>query len=397
MGAPTSAAKAISPFQKLNDRLAGIAPGAAPVNLGLGEPQHPIPSFVGPVIAANLDLFGRYPAICGTDAFRSTVAAWLDRRYGLAASPIDPETMVLPLNGSREGLFFAALGARERFGARERATGIERPVVLLPNPFYQAYAAGAEAAGLEIVLLDAGPETRFMPDLGLVAPEILARTVALYVASPTNPQGGVARLADWTALIQAARRHDFMIFADECYSEIYRSVPPPGVLEAAAAIGAGFANILTFHSLSKRSNLPGLRAGFVAGDPAFIAAWTRLRNMAAPQVPGPIQAVAVAAYGDEAHVAENRALYNAKFALAREMLGAEEPEGGFFLWLNVGDGEEAAVRLWREAGVRTIPGAYLCLPSAGGDNPGRPYLRVAMVQDIETTTEALRRMARVLG
>lgn len=391
MGAPTSAAKAISPFQKLNDRLAGIAPGAAPINLGLGEPQHPIPSFVGPVIAANLDLFGRYPAIRGTDAFRATVASWLDRRYGLAASPIDPETMVLPLNGSREGLFFAALGARER------AAGVERPVVLLPNPFYQAYAAGAEAAGLEIVLLDAGPDTRYMPDPGTVAPEILARTVALYVASPTNPQGGVATLADWTALILAARRHGFMIFADECYSEIYRSLPPPGVLQAAAALGEGFANILTFHSLSKRSNLPGLRAGFVAGDPAFIAAWTRLRNMAAPQVPGPIQAVAVAAYGDEAHVAENRALYNAKFALAREMLGAEEPEGGFFLWLNVGDGEEAAVRLWREAGVRTIPGAYLCLPSASGDNPGRPYLRVAMVQDIETTTEALRRMARVLG
>jgi aspartate/methionine/tyrosine aminotransferase len=266
MGAPTSAAKAISPFQKLNDRLAGIAPGEAPIHLGLGEPQHPIPSFVGPVIAANLDLFGRYPAIRGTDAFRATVAAWLDRRYGLAASPVDPETMVLPLNGSREGLFFAALGARER------AASVERPVVLLPNPFYQAYAAGAEAAGLEIVLLDAGPGTRYMPDLGTVAPEILARTVALYVASPTNPQGGVATLADWTALIVAARRHGFMIFADECYSEIYRSAPPPGVLEAAAGLGAGFGNVLTFHSLSKRSNLPGLRAGFVAGDPAFIAA-----------------------------------------------------------------------------------------------------------------------------
>ncbi|MBZ9937957.1 aminotransferase class I/II-fold pyridoxal phosphate-dependent enzyme [Mesorhizobium sp. BR1-1-16] len=391
MGGPTSAGRAISPFQKLNDRLAGIAPGLAPINLGLGEPQHPIPAFVGPVIAANLDLFGRYPAIRGTDAFRATVAAWLNRRYGLAASPVDPETMVLPLNGSREGLFFAALGARER------AAGIARPAVLLPNPFYQAYAAGAEAAGLEIVLIDAGPDERHLPDLSRLAPDILARTIALYVASPTNPQGSVATSDDWRGLIAAARQHDFMIFADECYSEIYRSTPPPGVLEAAAGLGGGFANIVTFHSLSKRSNLPGLRAGFAAGDPVFLKDWTRLRNMAAPQVPTPIQAVAVAAYSDEAHVAENRALYNRKFELAQDLLGVTAPEGGFFLWLEVGDGEEAAIRLWREVGVRTIPGAYLCLPTAAGDNPGRSFLRVAMVQDIATTTEALRRMAQVLG
>ncbi len=391
MSGPTSAGRAISPFQKLNDRLAGIAPGLPPINLGLGEPQHPIPAFVGPVIAANLDLFGRYPAIRGSDAFRDTVAGWLNRRYGLAASPVDPATMVLPLNGSREGLFFAALGARER------AAEVERPVVLLPNPFYQAYAAGAEAAGLEIVLLEAGPEGRHLPDLSRVDAAVLARTIALYVASPTNPQGSVATLSDWRGLIETARRHDFMIFADECYSEIYRHDPPPGVLEAAAALGAGFGNIVTFHSLSKRSNLPGLRAGFAAGDPAFLTDWLRLRNMAAPQVPGPIQAVAVAAYGDEAHVAENRALYNEKFELARAILGAPVPEGGFFLWLDVGDGEEAAIRLWREAGVRTIPGGYLCLPTASGDNPGHSFLRVAMVQDIATTTEALRRMARVLG
>ncbi len=391
MSGPTSAGRAISPFQKLNDRLAGIAPGLPPINLGLGEPQHPIPSFVGPVIAANLDLFGRYPAIRGTDAFRAAVAAWLNRRYGLAGMPVDPETMVLPLNGSREGLFFAALGARER------AAGVARPAVLLPNPFYQAYAAGAEAAGLEIVLLDSGPGDRDLPDLSRVAPDVLQRTVALYVASPTNPQGSVATLDDWRRLIETARRHGFMIFADECYSEIYRSVPPPGVLEAAALIGDGFSNIVTFHSLSKRSNLPGLRAGFAAGDPDFLANWLRLRNMAAPQVPGPIQAVAVAAYGDESHVAENRALYNEKFALAEALIGAPVPAGGFFLWLEVGDGEDAAVRLWREVGVRTIPGGYLCLPTAAGLNPGQSFLRVAMVQDIATTTEALRRMARVLG
>ncbi|MDQ0437303.1 aspartate/methionine/tyrosine aminotransferase [Kaistia dalseonensis] len=391
----TSARKAISPFVRLNDRLAGIVPGLSPINLGLGEPQHPIPSFVGPVLAENLESFGRYPAIRGTDEFRQTMAGWLDHRYGLTSTPVDPERMVLPLNGSREGLFFAALGARER------ATNIARPVILLPNPFYQAYAAGAEAAGAEVILLEAGPEERYQPDLSRLSDDILARTIAVYIASPVAPQGSVATLEDWTRLISVARQRDFMIFADECYSEIYRDEPPHGVLEAADRLGEGFANVLAFHSLSKRSNLPGLRCGFVAGDPQFITGWTRLRNMAAPQVPGPIQAVGVAAYRDEAHVVENRALYNEKYRLAAEILGPDlcptVPEGGFFLWLDVGNGEEAAVRLWREAGVRTIPGGYLSLPGADGLNPGDGFIRVAMVQDIATTKEALTRMARVLG
>ena len=213
--------------------------------------------------------------------------------------------------------------------------------------------------------------------------------------------GDVATLADWTQVIQIARAHDFMVFADECYSEIYCDAPPPGVLQAADSLGAGHGNILTFHSLSKRSNLPGLRCGFVAGDPDFLDNWQRFRNVAAPQVPGPIQAVAVAAYSDESHVAENRALYNAKYDAALKTLGpkvrASRPEGGFFLWLEVGDGVAAADRLWREAGVRTIPGEYLSLPLPDGSNPGAPYIRVAMVQDLAITQEALTRMARVLG
>jgi N-succinyldiaminopimelate aminotransferase len=391
---PTSARKASSPFARLNDRLAGIDPGLSPINLTIGEPQHAVPSFVAPVIAENIALFGRYPPIRGTDAFRATVARWLDRRYSLAAA-IDPERMVLPLNGSREGLALAALAARQRRG------DIENPVVLLPNPFYQAYAAGAELAGAEIVLLDDGADQRSIPDLDAIPESVLSRTIALYIASPTAPQGDVATLDDWTRVIETARRFDFMVFADECYSEIYRATPPPGVLEAADRLGAGVGNILTFHSLSKRSNLPGLRCGFVAGDPDFLAAWMRFRNIAAPQVPGPIQAVAVAAYEDETHVAENRALYNAKYAAAVATLGptirATTPEGGFFLWLKVGDGEAAAVRLWQEAGVRTIPGAYLSLARPDGSNPGTPYIRVAMVQDLATTQEALTRMARVLG
>ncbi|BCP55768.1 aminotransferase [Kaistia sp. 32K] len=391
---PTSARQATSPFARLNERLAGVAPGLPPINLTIGEPQHPVPAFVAPVIAENIALFGRYPPMRGTDAFRGTVARWLDRRYSLATA-IDPESMVLPLNGSREGLVLAALAARQR------RPEIDRPVVLLPNPFYQAYAAGAEVAGAEIVLLDDGADGRAIPDLSRICEDVLSRTIALYIASPAAPQGDVATTDDWTRVLETARRFGFMVFADECYSEIYRDVPPPGVLQAADRLGDGYAGVLTFHSLSKRSNLPGLRCGFVAGDPDFLGAWMRFRNIAAPQVPGPIQAVAVAAYEDESHVAENRALYNAKYEAAAAILGPnvrpKTPAGGFFLWLEVGDGEDAAVRLWQEAGVRTIPGAYLALPRPDGSNPGTPYIRVAMVQDLATTQEALTRMARVLG
>jgi N-succinyldiaminopimelate aminotransferase len=393
MPGPTSARKSTSPFARLNELLAGVEPGLPAINLTIGEPQHPIPPFVAPVIAENVALFGRYPPIRGTDAFRKTVAGWLDTRYGLQAR-IDPEHMVLPLNGSREGLTLAALSARQR------RSDIANPVVLLPNPFYQAYAAGAEVAGAEVVLLGSGHDGSF-PDLGQVPEDVLARTIAVYIASPTAPQGDVATLDDWAGVIAIARRFDFMVFADECYSEIYRATPPPGVLQAADRIGAGYANILTFHSLSKRSNLPGLRCGFVAGDPDFLDNWHHFRNVGAPQVPGPIQAVAVAAYSDESHVAENRALYNAKYDAALATLGpkvrAVRPEGGFFLWLEVGDGVEAAQRLWREAGVRTVPGAYLSLPLPDGSNPGTPFIRVAMVQDQAATQEALTRMARVLG
>lgn len=397
----SSAAEAtfVSPFQRLADLLAPIQPGRAPINLTVGEPRHAVPGFVGPVLAREIEGFGRYPAIKGTDAFRRAVVDWLDRRFGLSGA-VDPERGVLPLNGSREGLFFAALEAKRR---SVKITA--RPAILLPNPFYQAYAAGAVAAGCEAVMIDAGPETGFLPDLDALPEELLARTVALYYASPANPQGAVASRAQWRQIIETARAHDFMLFADECYSEIYRgTAAPEGVLAAALDLGAGFARIVAFNSLSKRSNLPGLRCGFAAGDPDFLARWVGFRNMAAPQVPGPVQAVAVAALADEAHVIENRRLYDEKFAAADRILGTRHgyatPPGGFFLWLDVaslGGGEAVAERLWREAGVRTIPGGYLCGTGADGHNPGAPYLRVAMVESPALTEEALVRIVETLG
>jgi len=396
---PAATATFASPFQRLADLLAPIPPGRAPINLTVGEPRHPVPAFVAPVLAREIDGFGRYPAIRGTDAFRKAVAEWIDRRFGLSGA-VDPEHGVLPLNGSREGLFFAALEARRR--SRKAS---ERPAILLPNPFYQAYAAGAVAAGCEAVMIDAGPETGFLPDLDGLATELLDRTIALYYASPANPQGAVASRAAWRRVIETARAHDFMLFADECYSEIYRgTAAPEGVLAAASDLGAGLSGVVAFNSLSKRSNLPGLRCGFAAGDPDFLRTWVGFRNMAAPQVPGPVQAVAVAALADEAHVIENRRLYDEKFALATRILGRRygyaAPPGGFFLWLDVaalGGGEVVAERLWRDAGVRTVPGGYLCGSGADGSNPGAAYLRVAMVESPALTEEALGRIVETLG
>ncbi len=399
---PTPAAETafVSPFQRLADLLAPHRPGRAPINLTVGEPRHAVPAFVAPVLAGEIDGFGRYPAIKGTDAFRKTAAGWLERRFGLAAGTIDVERGVLPLNGSREGLFYAALEARRRWKG-----GSDRPAILLPNPFYQAYAAGAVAAGCEAVMVDAGPETGFLPDLTRLPEDLLARTVALYYASPANPQGAVASRADWLTAIALARRFGFMLFADECYSEIYRAGHvPEGVLAAAVATPEGLSRVVAFNSLSKRSNLPGLRCGFAAGDTDFLSRWVAFRNMAAPQVPSPIQAVAVAALSDEAHVVENRRLYDAKFASAERILGRRygyaTPPGGFFLWLDVaahGGGEAVALKLWREAGVRTIPGGYLSAPGLDGANPGDRYLRIAMVESLALTEEALVRLVETLG
>ncbi|MBV9558072.1 MAG: aminotransferase class I/II-fold pyridoxal phosphate-dependent enzyme [Pseudolabrys sp.] len=384
-----------SPFVRLTELIADLKPGKPPINLSVGEPQHPIPSFVGPRIAEHLADFGRYPANKGSDQFRQAAAQWLSRRYK-TGRPIDPETEVLVLAGTREGLFLGAIAAHRYVGKRAG-----KPAVLIPNPFYAAYAAGAAAVGAETVYLPARKESDFLPDLDALSDELLARTVVFFLASPSNPQGAVADRGYLTRLLKLARQHGFLIFADECYSEIYSGTPPTGMLDVA---GGDLSNIVIFHSLSKRSSLPGLRIGFAAGDKGFLAAFLELRNVAAPQVPVPLQHVAVAAYGDEKHVEENRALYNAKFDLADQIIGDrygyKRPAGGFFLWLDVsaqGGSEAVTRRLWGEAGVRVVPGRYLAREQADGTNPGENYIRVAMVQDKQLTAEALHRLVAILG
>jgi len=384
-----------SPFVRLTELLAGMEPCKPVINLSVGEPQHPVPPFVGPTLAAHTSDFGRYPANKGIEPFRRAVAAWLNNRYTLAR-PVDPETEVLVLNGTREGLFLGAIAAKRWV---TRRTG--KPVVLIPNPFYAAYSAGALAADCEPVYLPATRATGFLPDLGALDDTLLARTVACYIASPSNPQGAVADRKYLDRLVKLARRFGFLVFADECYCEIYSKGAPPGMLEAAAP---DFANIVVFHSLSKRSNLPGMRVGLAAGDRRFLGSYLELRNVAAPQVPTPAQYVAIAAYQDEVHVKENRKLYSEKFDLADQIIGGrygyERPAGGFFLWLDVskqGGSEIVTKRLWAEAGVRVVPGRYLAREQADGSNPGADYIRVAMVQDKTATAEALHRLVAVLG
>jgi N-succinyldiaminopimelate aminotransferase len=389
------AADARSPFVRLRELLVDIPPGKPAINMAVGEPQHPIPDFVGPVIAAHIDEFGRYPMNKGLEAFGDAVARWLNRRYALSR-PVDPQAEILVLNGTREGLFLAAIAARRWVKPRGG-----RPAVLIPNPFYAAYAAGAIAADCEPVYLPATAATGFLPDLDGLSESLLARTVACYLASPANPQGAVADRAYLARLAALAQRFGFLVFCDECYCEIYGDKPPPGMLAAAAA---DFANVVVFHSLSKRSSLPGLRVGFAAGDRRFLAAFLELRNVAAPQVATPAQRVAIAAYEDETHVEANRRLYREKFDLAEAIVGSRyhyrRPPGGFFLWLDVsaqGGSEAATLALWREAGVRVVPGRYLAREQEDGSNPGADYIRVAMVQNQESTAEGLHRLVTVLG
>jgi N-succinyldiaminopimelate aminotransferase len=384
-----------SPFARVTELLAPFEPGQPLINLSLGEPQHAIPPFIGDVLAKHLSGFGRYPMSNGIPEFRSAAAAWLNRRYQLPRA-VDPNAEVLALNGSREGLFYAAIAAARYVAPRK---GI--PAILMPNPFYPAYAAGARAAGCEAVFLPTTRAHGFLPDLDSLSDDLLARTVAFYLASPANPQGAVATPAYFQRVKALADRHGFIVFSDECYSEIYTRAAPGSMLEHA---GDDFRNAVAFQSLSKRSNLPGLRVGFVAGDRHFLGRFHELRNIAAPQVPVPLQHVAIAAYQDEAHVNENRRLYGLKFDLADKILGTrfgyQRPAGGFCIWLDVsarGGDEAATVRLFKDGGVRVLPGSYLARTQQDGSNPGTGYIRVALVQNEDMTQQALQRMVQVLS
>jgi N-succinyldiaminopimelate aminotransferase len=391
-----------SAFERLARLLDGVSPksfptGNGPVAMTVGEPQEDPPEFITDIINANARDFGRYPPIAGTPAFRKSAASWLCRRFNLPQSAIDPDKQVIPLNGSREGLFLAlpALMPESKNGGP--------PVVLLPNPFYVTYPSATFAAGAEPYYVDARAETGFLPDFSTVPDHVLRRTVAAFFCSPSNPEGACADRDAWQKLFQLADRYDFTVLADECYCEIYDATPPVGALDVRYHSSGGFERLLSFHSLSKRSNSPGLRSGFVAGSPSLMLALTRFRNTCAPQVPIPVLAASAAAWDNDQHVDENRSKYRERFEIARRILGNHRgfrlPDGGFYLWLDVGDGPSFAKSLWRETGVRVLPGAFMSVEKVSGDpgsNPGQRYVRLALVHDPATVTAALERVAEFL-
>ena len=369
-------------FPRLRKLLDAHAPGGEQISMTIGEPRHPMPGFVGPILAEHLAGFGVYPPNDGTSELLAAISGWIGRRYGVSVA----EDRIMALNGTREGLFNAAVAL-----CPELKRG-KKPAVLMPNPFYQVYAVAALTVAADPVYVNATAQTGFLPDFASLDAETLDRTAIAYICSPANPQGAVASRDYWADLLALAEKHDFLILADECYAEIWRDAPPVGILQVAAEVGADPERVFTFHSLSKRSNLPGLRSGFVAGGVEGIARIRKLRSFAGAPLPLPIQRVSEAAWNDDAHVAESLALYHAKFALADQvfagMQGWQPPAGGFFLWLPVEDGEAAALKLWQETGVRVLPGAYLSRDTAGG-NPGKGYIRVALVAPQEETQRGL--------
>lgn len=379
------------PFERLRLLFKDITPDAryGAINLGIGEPKHPTPEFIRQALIQNLSGLASYPATAGSPELREAIAAWARRRYQL--SGLDAFTQVLPVNGSREALFALAQTVVD--------PGRGDAVVVCPNPFYQIYEGAALLAGAQPYYVNALPEQGFTVDYASVPEDVLARTQLVYACSPGNPTGKVMDLAQWRGLFELSDRHGFVIASDECYSEIYldEARPPLGALAAAQQLGRkDYARLIVFSSLSKRSNVPGMRTGFVAGDADLIRAFLLYRTYHGSAMGLPLQAASVAAWGDEAHVVENRRLYAQKFSAVRPLLQAplvtDVPEGGFYFWSRTPvDDEQFAAALYREYNVTVLPGSYLAR-MAHGRNPGSNYVRMALVAPLAECLEAAQRI-----
>ena len=387
------------PFEKLRQLFAGVTPNAAyaPISLGIGEPKHPTPAFIQKALTHSLQGLANYPTTAGSDALRAAIAGWLERRYAIPA--LDAATQVLPVNGSREALFAIAQCVID--------ASRPAPLVVCPNPFYQIYEGAAYLAGAAPWFVNSQPARNFACDYASVPAEVWPRVQLLYLCSPGNPTGATLTLADWRQLFALAEQHGFIIAADECYSEIYHgSEAPLGALEAAHALGRAegerpYANLIVFSSLSKRSNVPGMRSGFVAGDAAVIKKFLLYRTYCGGAMAPPVQAASIAAWADETHVQENRAKYREKFHLVTPMLKAvmdvELPDAGFYLWADVRrtglSDTEFARRLYAEYNVTVLPGSYLAR-EAHGVNPGQNRIRMALVAEIDEGLEAAQRIVQ---
>ena len=378
------------PFEKLRALLAGVVPSAefSPVNLSIGEPKHPTPGLIKSALVGNLDGLSAYPATAGLPELREAVADWLKRRYGLPA--IDPATQVIPVNGSREALFAFAQTVIDP----TRGTAL----VVCPNPFYQIYEGAAVLAGAAPVFLSASAQTGFKPDYRALPEETWRNVQLVYACSPANPSGAVMTLEDWRVLFE---RHGFVIASDECYSELYydEAAPPIGALQAAHKLGRiHFPRLVAFSSLSKRSNAPGMRSGFVAGDAQLLKGFLLYRTYHGSAMSVTVQRASIAAWRDEAHVIANRSLYAEKYRqalpLLRGPLEAYRPDGGFYLWMRVPiEDAEFTRRLQRDYNVLVLPGSYLGR-EIDGINPGRNYVRLALVQPLAECVDAIQRIVR---
>lgn len=385
------------PFERLRRLFADVTPSAnhSPISLGIGEPRHDAPSMLKQALAAAIDKgLSGYPATAGDPALRQACAAWLQRRYGVT---VDPATQVLPVNGSREALFAFA----------QTVLDPTRPGALLacPDPFYQIYEGAALLAGATPWYLPQRAANGFRCDWDAVPAEVWSRTRLVYLCTPGNPTGVVTTLDEWRALFALADRHGFVIASDECYSEIYfdESAPPLGALQAARELGRGFERLVVFSSLSKRSNAPGLRSGFVAGDAGLLERFLRYRTYHGSAMSLAVQAASVAAWQDEAHVTQNRRLYRDKFdavvPIVAEALQVRRPEAGFYLWLAVPDGDDTrfAWRLNHELNTLVLPGSFLGRAGApDATNPGAGFVRVALVEDLDACVEGARRICALV-
>jgi aspartate/methionine/tyrosine aminotransferase len=388
------------PFARLNTLIADVKPPAhlPMINLSVGEPHGALPAFARKILADEVEGWGKYPPNQGLPDLNLAIVEWLNRRYRLAPGLLDPARHVIPTAGSKEGVYVIATVATPQ------QKGRGKPVVSIPNPFYQAYYGGAVLAGAEPYFANADVSTGFLPDVDRIDEATWQRIAVFYLCSPANPQGAIASLDYLQKLIGLCRRHDAVLALDECYAEIYTREPPPGGLEAALAMDETggkdpFRNVVVFHSLSKRSNAAGLRSGFMAGDPKLVAMLLRWKTYGGVQIPLAIQKASAALWREEGHPVETRAWYARNFRIAEQILhnrfGYFTPGGGFFLWLDVGNGEAATRKLWAEAHLKVLPGAYVCRETDGVNSADR-YIRVALVHDDKTTREAMTRLAAVL-
>ena len=380
------------PFERLRALFANATPpaGLRHIPLSIGEPKHAPPPFIAEALTRALDTLGSYPLAIGLPELREVIARWLERRFGLPSGSVDAGAMVLPVNGTREGLFAFVQAVVD--------SSQPTPAVLMPNPFYQIYEGAALLAGAEPVYLNCDRELGYLPNLEAVDAALWDRCQLLFLCSPGNPTGAVMPDAYLRRALELSAQHGFVIASDECYSEIYpdEARPPPGLLQVAHAMGnSTFERCVVFHSLSKRSSVPGLRSGFAAGDARLMDGFRLYRTYHGCAVPVHTQLASIPAWQDEAHVRENRRLYREKFTavvpMLHEVLDVESPEGAFYLWLEVGEDEAFARGLFEQQYVTVLPGSYLARDTPGG-NPGRGRVRISLVASVDDCVEAARRI-----